>query len=106
MRAYKKLQEEIFSSSYSASMYVSRILAVSPNKPKVFVLGETGIEQELTNENVPYIGGTDPTYRREITPQDFDLIAAADPSLIDPEVGIVLAGLDFHFNYLKLALAY
>jgi 4-nitrophenyl phosphatase len=26
--------------------------------------------------------------------------------MIDPEVGVVLVGLDFHFNYLKLALAY
>lgn len=29
-----------------------------------------------------------------------------DPSIIDPEVGVVLVGLDFHINYLKLALAY
>ncbi|EEQ88524.1 hypothetical protein RJZ56_000270 [Blastomyces dermatitidis] len=98
--------EEIFSSSYSASIYISRILSLPPNKQKVFVLGETGIEQELSAENVPFIGGTDPAYRRDITPHDFGQIATAEPSLIDPEVGVVLAGLDFHINYLKLALAY
>ncbi|KAJ0426213.1 HAD-like domain-containing protein [Aspergillus carlsbadensis] len=98
--------EEIFSSSYSASIYISRILPLPPTKRKVFVLGESGIEQELHSENVPFIGGTDPSYRREITPEDYKLIAAGDESLLDPEVGVVLVGLDFHLNYLKLALAY
>ncbi|EEH10692.1 4-nitrophenylphosphatase [Histoplasma capsulatum G186AR] len=98
--------EEIFTSSYSASIYISRILTLPQNKQKVFVLGETGIEQELNAENVPFIGGTDPTYRRDISPHDFGQIATGDPSIIDPEVGVVLAGLDFHINYLKLALAY
>jgi 4-nitrophenyl phosphatase len=72
----------------------------------VYVLGETGIEQELAAENVPYIGGTDASYRREMTPQDFGRISVGDPSAMDPEVGVVLAGLDFHVNYLKLALAF
>jgi 4-nitrophenyl phosphatase len=70
------------------------------------VLGESGIEKELRSENVPFIGGTDPSYRREIRPEDYKLIAAGDESLLDPEVGVVLVGLDFHLNYLKLALAY
>ncbi|KAL3463089.1 HAD-like domain-containing protein [Aspergillus heterothallicus] len=98
--------EEIFSSSYSASIYISRILSLPPTKRKVFVLGESGIEQELRSENVPFIGGTDPAFRREIKPEDYKLIAAGDESLLDPEVGVVLVGLDFHLNYLKLALAY
>lgn len=99
-------QEEIFSSSYSASIYISRILNLPPTKRKVFVLGETGIEQELRSENVPFIGGTDPAYRRDITPEDYKKIAAGDASLIDPEIGVVLVGLDFHINYFKLALAF
>ncbi|KAL4810184.1 HAD-like domain-containing protein [Aspergillus unguis] len=102
----RALQEEIFSSSYSASIYISRILTLPPTKRKVFVLGESGIEQELRSENVPFIGGTDPFYRRDVTPEDYKLIAAGDESLLDPEVGVVLVGLDFHLNYLKLALAY
>ncbi|CAG8021522.1 unnamed protein product [Penicillium olsonii] len=98
--------EEIFSSSYSASIYISRILQLPENKRKVYVIGETGIEQELQSENVQFIGGTDPAYRRDITPEDYKKIAAGDESLLDPEVGVVLVGLDFHFNYLKMALAY
>ncbi|GLI74492.1 p-nitrophenyl phosphatase [Penicillium ochrochloron] len=98
--------EEIFSSSYSSSIYISRILKLPENKRKVYVIGESGIEQELRSENVPFIGGTDPAYRRDVEPEDYKRIAAGDPSLIDPEVGVVLVGLDFHLNYLKLALAY
>lgn len=94
--------EDIFGSSYSASIYIARILKMPPGKQKVFVLGEAGIEAELESEGVPYIGGTDPAYRRDITPEDFARIA--DGSALDPEVGIVLAGLDLHFNYLKVAM--
>lgn len=76
------------------------------DKRKVFVVGETGIEQELQSENLPYIGGTDPSFLRDVKPEDYKLIASGDPSILDPEVGVVLVGLDFHLNYLKIALAY
>ncbi|KAF2141944.1 uncharacterized protein K452DRAFT_287134 [Aplosporella prunicola CBS 121167] len=96
--------EEVFGSSYSAAVYISRILKLPAPKNKVFVLGESGIEQELATENVPFIGGTDSALRRDIEPEDFT--ALADGSALDPDVGIVLAGLDFHVNYLKLAHAF
>lgn len=95
--------EEIFGSAYSASIYISRILKLAPPKNKVFVIGEAGIESELRSEGVSFIGGTDPAYRRDATPEDFK--GLADGSLLDPEVGCVLAGLDFHINYLKLSHA-
>lgn len=101
-----EIQEEIFSSAYSSSIYISRILKLPADKRKVFVIGESGIEQELRTENVPFIGGTDPAYRRDVRPDDYKSIAAGDSSMLDPEVGVVLVGLDFHVNYLKLALAY
>lgn len=94
-------KEDIFGSSYSASIYISRILKLPSGKNKVFALGEAGMEEELASENVPFIGGTDPAFRRDITPADF--AALADGSALDPEVGVVLAGLDFHSNYLKMA---
>ncbi|KAF2681380.1 4-nitrophenylphosphatase [Lentithecium fluviatile CBS 122367] len=96
--------EEVFGSSYSAAVYIARILKLPAPKNKVFVLGETGIEQELDSEGVPYIGGTDPAYRRDIEPEDFDNIA--NGKLLDPDVGVVLSGLDFHSNYLKTAIAF
>lgn len=94
--------EEIFASAYSSAIYISRILKLPAPKNKVFVIGESGIETELKSENIPFIGGTDPALRRDITPDDFAKMA--DGSMLDPEVGIVLAGLDFHINYLKLSL--
>jgi 4-nitrophenyl phosphatase len=94
--------EDVFGSSYSAAIYISRILKPPTGKHKVFVLGESGVEQELESEGVPYVGGTDPAFRRDITTEDFKAIA--DGSALDPEVGVVLCGLDYHINYLKLAL--
>jgi 4-nitrophenyl phosphatase len=96
--------EEIFASSYSAAIYIARILNLPAPKNKVYILGEKGIETELESEGVDFIGGTDPAYRRDITPEDYQGIA--DGSLLDDNVGIVLAGLDYHVNYLKLAHAY
>ncbi|SZF04456.1 unnamed protein product [Blumeria hordei] len=96
--------EEIFASAYSSAIYISRILQLPSPKNKVFVLGESGIEQELQSEGIEFIGGTDPAYRRPITPEDRERLA--DGSFLDADVGIVLAGLDFHINYLKLAVAY
>jgi 4-nitrophenyl phosphatase len=96
--------EEIFGSAYSSAIYISRILKLAPPKNKVFVIGEAGIENELRSESIPFIGGTDPAFRRDMTPEDSK--GLADGSLLDPEVGCVLVGLDFHINYLKLAHAF
>jgi 4-nitrophenyl phosphatase len=96
--------DEIFASAYSSAIYIARIMALPPPKNKVFVIGEAGIETELRSEGVQFIGGTDPALRRDIAPEDYERIA--DGSLLDPNVAIVLAGLDFHINYLKLSLGY
>ena len=96
--------EEVFSSSYSAAIYISLILKPQPPKNKVFVLGEAGIETELSAAGIPHIGGTDPALRREMVPQDYKDMASGEA--LDKEVGVVLCGLDFHLNYYKLALAY
>ena len=53
---------------------------------------------------MPHIGGTDPSVYRDIQASDYAAIATG--TALDPSVGVVLAGLDFHVNYLKLALAY
>ncbi|KAF7902194.1 uncharacterized protein EAF01_007492 [Botrytis porri] len=96
--------DEIFASAYSSAIYIARILKLPAPKNKVFVIGEAGIETELRAEGIEFIGGTDPAYRRDITPEDYKNIA--DESMLDPNVGVVLAGLDFHINYLKLSLGY
>lgn len=93
--------EDVFGSAYSSAIYISRILKLPPEKNKVFVIGEAGVETELASEGIPFIGGTDISFRRDITPADFQAIA--EGSALDPGVGVVLCGLDFHLNYLKLA---
>ncbi|TPX12039.1 uncharacterized protein E0L32_007154 [Thyridium curvatum] len=96
--------EDIFGSAYSAAIYISRILKLPAPKNKVYVIGEAGIEHELSSENIPFIGGTDPAYRKDMDPEAWQGIA--DGSLLDPDVGVVLAGLDFHINYYKIAMGY
>ncbi|KFG86221.1 4-nitrophenylphosphatase [Metarhizium anisopliae] len=96
-------KEDVFGSSYSAAVYISRILKLPPGKNKVFAIGEAGVEKELAAEGIPCLGGTDPNFRRDMTPKDFQ--ALADGTALDPEVGVVLCGLDFHINYLKLSTA-
>lgn len=83
-------------------MYISRIMKLQAPKNKVYVLGESGIEQELDSENVPYIGGTDPAMQREMKPEDFKDIASG--KALDENVAVVLTGLDYHPSYLKLSL--
>lgn len=96
-------EEEVFGSSYSAAIYISRIMKLQAPKNKVYVLGETGIEQELDSESVRYCGGTDQSLRREITADDYTSIASGEA--LDNEVAVVLTGLDFHPSYLKYSLA-
>lgn len=97
--------EDVFCSAYSSAVYISRVLRLPDQpRPKVFVIGESGIETELASEGVPYVGGTDEGFRRDMAAADF--AALADGSALDPEVGLVLCGLDFHVNYLKLATAF
>lgn len=74
------------------------------DKQTVYVLGEAGIETELDSEHVRHIGGTDPTLNRIMEKEDYASIASGTD--LDPSVGVVLCGLDFHINYLKLSLAY
>lgn len=96
---------EIFGSSYSAAAYIARIMKPAAPKNKIFVLGEAGIEEELASEKLRFVGGTDPALRRDFDP-DTDFAGIASGAALDPDVGIVLAGLDFHVNYLKLSLAF
>jgi 4-nitrophenyl phosphatase len=70
----------------------------------VFLVSESGTEAELAAENIKYLGGTDPAFRRDWDPKD-DIARLASGEAVDPEVGAVLIGLDFHINYLKIATA-
>lgn len=78
-RAYKKKLDdlgipaevdEIFCSAYSSAVYIKRVVKLPADK-KVYVIGESGIEEELRNEGVQYFGGTDPEERIQMQEEDY-----------------------------------
>lgn len=92
-------EEEIFGSSYSAAVYLDKVINF-PKDKKVLIIGESGMEEELSRLNIQYVGGTDPALRSiEVSEQQFDDLA------YDPSIGAVLCGLDLHINYYKIAYA-
>jgi len=70
-----------------------------PKDKKVYVIGMSGIEEELKEEGISFIGGTDPA---DNTLEPFSL---ADFTL-DPSVAVVLCGFDMGINYTKLSKAF
>jgi len=65
---------------------------------KVYVIGMSGIEEELQEEGISYIGGTDPA--------DNTLEFSLTNFTLDPSVAVVLCGLDTSINYTKLSKAF
>jgi ribonucleotide monophosphatase NagD (HAD superfamily) len=50
-------QDEIYGSAYASAVYISSIMKL-PKDQKVYVIGMSGIEEELHEEGVSFIGGT------------------------------------------------
>lgn len=93
-------EEQIFTSGYASAVYVRDFLKLQPGKDKIWVFGETGIEQELNKMGYESLGGTDPRLET-----DFD--ASTSPFIVnglDEDVHAVIAGLDNKINYHKLAI--
>jgi len=90
--------DEIFGSAYAAAVYISSVMKL-PKDKKVYVIGMSGIEEELKEEGIAYIGGTDPA---DNTLEPFSL----EDFTLDPSVSVVLCGLDTSINYTKLSKAF
>ncbi|EGO01264.1 hypothetical protein SERLA73DRAFT_179405 [Serpula lacrymans var. lacrymans S7.3] len=90
--------DEIFGSAYASAVYISSVMKL-PKDKKVYVIGMSGIEEELREEGVSFIGGTDPA---DCTVEPFSLANFT----LDPTVGAVLCGLDVHVNYTKISKAF
>ncbi|KAJ3291824.1 hypothetical protein HK104_005784 [Borealophlyctis nickersoniae] len=90
--------EEIFGSAYAAAYYIAHQLDM-PKDKKVYVIGMSGICEELAAEGVPYTGSQE---------DNDNLSDMADMSSIkpDPSIGAVLLGFDLNINYKKLAKAF
>jgi 4-nitrophenyl phosphatase len=70
-----------------------------PKDKKVYVIGQSGLEEELRDEGISFIGGTDPA---DNTLEDFSLSTFT----LDPSVAAVVCGLDRKINYTKLSKAF
>ncbi|TCD68778.1 hypothetical protein EIP91_009791 [Steccherinum ochraceum] len=90
--------DEVFGSAFASAVYISSVLKL-PKDKKVYVIGMSGMEEELRDEGISFIGGTSP---EDNTLEPFSL-ANWTP---DPNVGAVLCGLDTSINYTKLSKAF
>lgn len=88
-------ETEIFGSSYSTAVYLSKVVGV-PQGKKVYIIGEKGLEQELKAVGIETIGGTDPQFQ-SFTQDDLDNLE------YDESIHAVVCGLDLKFNYYKIA---
>ena len=88
--------EEIYSSSYAAAAYLQSI--DFPKDKKVYVIGESGIGEELDMVGIHHIGG----------PADAGKTVELAPGVRvhhDSDVAAVVVGFDRHFNYYKIQTA-
>lgn len=51
------LKDEIYGSAYAAAVYLSSVIKL-PKDKKVYVIGQAGLEEELHEEGISFIGGT------------------------------------------------
>lgn len=89
--------DEIFSSSFAAAAYLESIDFKKSGK-KVYIIGESGIEEELKMIRVPFLGaGSD----NEKSPD----MGKGGKMEVDKEVGAVVVGFDRGINYYKMQYA-
>ncbi|KAI9726565.1 MAG: hypothetical protein M1828_000932 [Chrysothrix sp. TS-e1954] len=96
----------IFTSSLASAIHI-RSLALPAHKNKTFVLGEAGIDAELSALDLPFTNpntSTTPQTTDWASPPNFAQLASRKS--LDPAIGAVLLGLDFHLTYTKLAHAF
>ncbi|KAK1273787.1 Phosphoglycolate phosphatase 2 [Acorus gramineus] len=86
-------EEEIFSSSFAAAMYLK--LNSFPQEKKVYVIGEEGILEELKLAGFTCFGGPEDSNKSIQLKSDFMVKH-------DENVGAVVVGIDPHINYYKL----
>ncbi|KAK9084583.1 hypothetical protein Sjap_024994 [Stephania japonica] len=86
-------EEEIFSSSFAAAIFLK--INNFPTDKKVYVIGEEGILEELELAGFTALGG----------PEDGKKTVDLKPNCLfehDKNVGVVVVGLDHYINYYKL----
>ncbi|KAI9567652.1 HAD-like domain-containing protein [Boletus coccyginus] len=90
--------DEIYGSAYVAAVYISSVMKL-PQDKKVYVIGMSGLEEELRDEGISFTGGTNST---DNTLEPFSL----GNFTLDPDIAAVLCGFDLKINYTKLSKAF
>ncbi|KAG5339371.1 hypothetical protein C0989_004497 [Termitomyces sp. Mn162] len=93
-----RTKDEIYGSAYAAAIYLSSMIKL-PKTKKVYVIGMAGLEEELHEEGIAFLGGTDPA---DNTIEPFTLASFT----LDPDVAAVVCGLDTQINYTKVSKAF
>jgi 4-nitrophenyl phosphatase len=62
-------QDEIYGSAYASAVYLSSIAKLQKSK-KVYVVGMSGLEEELREEGISFIGGTVGNFVLTLSPSD------------------------------------
>ncbi|KAJ1898771.1 hypothetical protein LPJ66_002542 [Kickxella alabastrina] len=88
--------EEIFSSAYATAVYLSEVARFPSNK-KAYVIGGSGIRNELHDVGITTIGEDD------TGPVNLATLAEVEPN---PDVAAVVFGIDYDITYRKLANAH
>lgn len=89
-------EDEIFSSSFAAAMFLK--LNNFPSDKKVYVIGEEGILEELELAGFTGLGGPADSKKNIVLKSNFQFE-------YDKSVGAVVVGLDKYINYYKLQYA-
>lgn len=91
---FEAYEHEVFPTSYVAACYLRKVLNFDK---KVYLLGLSGLAQELDLQGISYIGpGPDPVVGG---PADWAKLT------LDPAVGAVLVGYDREFSFMKITKA-
>lgn len=89
---------EIVPASYCAAAYLRSI--GFPADKRVFLIGTNGVEEELREAGISFVGGTDTDFvPRTQTGED---VAAVQ---VDSSIGAVVVGFDPNFDYARLVYA-
>ncbi|KAF9114657.1 hypothetical protein BGX27_010234 [Mortierella sp. AM989] len=91
-------EKDIFSSAYATAVYLRNILNF-PKDKRVFVIGESGIVDELKEVGIETTGASEDD-GVIMTHTSFGSIED------DPSIGAVVSGFDINLNYRKLAKAF
>nr|XP_054761692.1 glycerol-3-phosphate phosphatase-like [Lytechinus pictus] len=89
-------KDEIFGTAYCAALYLKYKLNFSG---KVYLMGMTGLEEEMKEHGIEFIGTGPDDVEGQI------LEHRADSVVLDPDVSGVVVGFDQYFSFMKLLKA-